>query len=120
MLRGCASCFPSVPFSDCLHAWDRYTPVPENEFYGTILPRVYSQNLSMDQDPIDSHRLSVVFMVLALGSLLDLDLPALSAQASQYYQLGRTALSLDSVLECQSIPAIQSLVGSIVHPTSTG
>jgi len=92
------------------HAAWMYIPVPESEFYGTLLPRVYNQTLTADQDPIDSHRLAVVFMVLALGMLLDLDLPALSAQAMQYYQLGRTALSLDSILECQSIPAIQALL----------
>lgn len=93
----------------------RYMPVPDDEFYGTILPRVYSQTFSAEQDPLNSHRLSVVFMILALGTLLDLQLPALSTQASQYYQLGRTALSLDSILECQSIPAIQALVRGVLH-----
>ncbi|TCD68404.1 hypothetical protein EIP91_010805 [Steccherinum ochraceum] len=92
------------------HAAWMYVPVPDDEFYGTILPRVYSQTFSVEQDPLNSHRLSVVFMILALGTLLDLELPALSTQASQYYQLGRTALSLDSILECQSIPAIQALL----------
>lgn len=96
------------------HVCHRYTPIPENEFNETILPRVYSQAMTNEQDPIDSHRLSIVFMVLALGTLLDLDLPALSPEASQFYQLGRTALSVDSILECQSIPAIQALVG--VYP----
>lgn len=59
---------------------------------------------------MDSHRLAVLYMVLALGTLLDLDKPALSADATRYYQLGRAALSLDSVLEAQSIPGIQALV----------
>ncbi|KAH8093725.1 fungal-specific transcription factor domain-containing protein [Cristinia sonorae] len=92
------------------HAAWMYTPVPESEFYLEILPRIYSQSLNVEQDPIDSHRLAVVFMVLALGTLVDLDRPPLSTEASQYYQLGRTALSLDSILECQSIPAIQALL----------
>lgn len=59
---------------------------------------------------MDSHRLAVLYMVLALGTLLDLDKPSLSAEATRYYQLGRASLSLDSVLESQSIPAIQALV----------
>ena len=41
---------------------------------------------------------------------MDLDQPYLSMTATQYYQLARAALSLDSVLENQSILAIQALV----------
>ena len=50
-------------------------------------------------------------MVLALGALLDLDLPGHSPEAMQWYQVARAALSLDSVLEVQTIPGIQALVG---------
>ena len=49
-------------------------------------------------------------MVLALGTLFDLDKPYLSLEATQYYQLSRASLSLDSVLEHQTIAAIQALV----------
>lgn len=41
---------------------------------------------------------------------MDLDQPYLSVASAQYYQLARAALSLDSTLESQSIPAIQALV----------
>jgi hypothetical protein len=47
--------------------------------------------------------------MLAIGALLDLDAPPHSYDASHYYQLGRAALSVDSVFEEQSIPAIQAL-----------
>lgn len=49
-------------------------------------------------------------MVLALGTLMDLDLPAHSSEAMQFYQIARSAMSLDSVLEKPSIVAIQALV----------
>jgi hypothetical protein len=49
-------------------------------------------------------------MALALGTLLDLDRPARCPESKQFYQLARAALTLDSVLEEQSIPAIQALV----------
>lgn len=88
----------------------RYTPIPDAEFYSTVLSRIYDQPISIDQDPVDSHRLAVLYMVLALGTLFDLDQPYLSVEATQYYQLARAALSLDSVLEHQTIPAIQALV----------
>jgi hypothetical protein len=48
-------------------------------------------------------------MMLAIGSLLDLEAPPNSYDANHYYQLGRAALSVDSIFEEQSIPAIQAL-----------
>ncbi len=47
--------------------------------------------------------------MLAIGALLDLDAPPHSYDANHYYQLGRAALSVDSVFEEQSITAIQAL-----------
>jgi hypothetical protein len=49
-------------------------------------------------------------MVLAIGILLDLDKPAHSAEAMSYYHLARAALSIDSVLDVQTIAGIQALV----------
>lgn len=63
--------------------------------------------------PMDAHQLAVLCFVLALGTLLDLEKPSLSAEAMHYYQLGRAALSVDSVLESQSIPAIQAVVSCL-------
>lgn len=57
-----------------------------------------------------SHRLAVLFIVLALGTLLDLERPAHSPESKQFYQLGRAALALDSVLDEQSFLAIQAMV----------
>jgi hypothetical protein len=48
-------------------------------------------------------------MMLAIGALLDLDAPPHSYDANHYYQLGRAALSVDSIFEEPSIPAIQAL-----------
>ena len=61
-------------------------------------------------DPIKSHRIAVMYMILALGALLDPDRPPNSYDANLYYQLGRAALGVDSLFEEQSIPAIQALV----------
>ncbi|KAI0741469.1 hypothetical protein C8Q80DRAFT_1109932 [Daedaleopsis nitida] len=91
------------------HAAWMYTPIPEAEFE-EIFSRVYDQRMESDPAPMDSHRIAVLCLVLGLGALLDLDKPYLSAEAMRYYQLGRAALSLDSILESQSIPAIQALI----------
>ncbi|KAI0788807.1 fungal-specific transcription factor domain-containing protein [Abortiporus biennis] len=93
------------------HAAWMYTPLPETEFYTSIFPRFYEQQqYTTEQDQFEAHRLAIMFMIFALGSLLDLERPALSAEATQFYQLARAALSLDSILESQSIPAVQALI----------
>ncbi|KAI0629194.1 hypothetical protein C8Q77DRAFT_1066223 [Trametes polyzona] len=92
------------------HAAWMYTPIPEAEFNESILARVYDHRMQNDPAPMDAHRLAVLCFVLGLGTLLDLDKPSLSAEAMGFYQLGRAALSVDSILESQSIPAIQAVI----------
>lgn len=92
------------------HAAWMYTPIPENEFYNSVLTRFYESSAMVDQDPTDSHRLAIMYLVLAMGVLLDLDQQPLTAEATRYYQLGRAALALDSILEHQTIQAVQALV----------
>ena len=58
--------------------------------------------------------LAILFMVLSLGTLLDLGSAPHSPEAMQYYHLGRAALAIDNIFEDQSIAAIQALVGPLV------
>ena len=51
----------------------------------------------------------MVYMMLAIGTLLDLDAPSHSYDACHYYELGRAALSLAPIFEEQPILAIQAL-----------
>lgn len=88
----------------CHAAW-MYTPISQQEFYSSILPVVYSEEVSTS-----GHVLGVFFMVLALGTLMDLDLPAHSSESMQFYQIARSAMAIDSVLEKPSIIAIQALI----------
>lgn len=57
-----------------------------------------------------SQRLSVLFLVMSMGVLMDLDRPPNSNDAHYYFQLGRAALALDSIFEDQSLTALQALV----------
>ncbi|KAF8196689.1 fungal-specific transcription factor domain-containing protein [Mycena galopus ATCC 62051] len=90
------------------HAAWMYTPINESDFYETIFRPIYDPDGSYG--PISPHCLAVLYMVLALGTLVDLHMPAHSPEATEYYQLGRAALAIDSVLEEPSIPGIQALV----------
>ncbi|PCH44393.1 hypothetical protein WOLCODRAFT_138977 [Wolfiporia cocos MD-104 SS10] len=94
------------------HAAWMYTPIPQAEFYSSVLARFYEQRaaVAIDQDVMDSHRLSILFLVIAMGLMLDLTKPPSTSEAMHYYQLSRAALSVDSILEHQTIPAIQALL----------
>ncbi|KAJ7132086.1 fungal-specific transcription factor domain-containing protein [Mycena epipterygia] len=89
-------------------AW-MYTPINESDFYESIFRPMYDPNGS-SYESVSSHKLAVLYMVLALGTLVDLNMPAHSAEARQYYELSRAALAIDSVLEEPSIAGIQALV----------
>ena len=89
----------------------RYTPITENDFYNTIFRQIYGLP---SEKSIDPHSLAVLYMVLAIGTLMDLDIPINSPQATQYYQLARKALGLETIFEEQSIPSIQALVRLIL------
>lgn len=89
----------------------RYTPVPEEDFYETIFRPIYEGDNLLE--PIKAHKLSVFWLVLAIGTLVDLDRSAHAKEAMQLYHYGRTALSIDSVLDEQSIIGIQALVCSV-------
>ncbi|KAJ7695125.1 fungal-specific transcription factor domain-containing protein [Mycena rosella] len=91
------------------HAAWMYTPISESDFYETVFGPIYDPNAT-SYESVSSHNLSVLYMVLAIGTLVDLAMPAHSAEATEYYQLGRAALSIDSVLEEPTIAGIQSLV----------
>lgn len=87
----------------------RYTPISESDFYDTIFKPIYDPDASYHES-VSSHCLAVLYMILGIGTLVDLDKSAHSPEAMQYYQLGRASLALESVLEEQSIPGIQALV----------
>ncbi|KAF9059484.1 hypothetical protein BDP27DRAFT_1238729 [Rhodocollybia butyracea] len=90
------------------HAAWMYTPISKPEFYETVFRPIYDVNAAFPN--IGSHSLALIYMILAIGALLDLDQQSHSPAASRFYELGQAALAIDSVFEEQSIPAIQALV----------
>jgi hypothetical protein len=87
--------------------------MPEPDFYQDVFRRIYGiEGISFD-DQVNAHHIAAMYIVLALGTLMDLDGAVNSPEATRYYHLGRTALALESVLQEQSIPGIQALVCDI-------
>lgn len=109
------TCFNENSYVDHRH---RYAPITEADFYPSIFNVFYPRSDSQPGSPegsepsmnINHHSLSILFMMLSLGTLLDLERPPHSPEAMGFYHLGRAALSIQNVLEEQSIRGIQALV----------
>ncbi|KAF9072624.1 fungal-specific transcription factor domain-containing protein [Rhodocollybia butyracea] len=93
-----------------------HNPIPEGEFRTLIFDPFYKSESKTSRNTlckdlfVGSHRLAVLFFVLALGALLDLEKQPHSAEARWYHSLGRAALALAPVLDSPSCFTIQSLV----------
>ena len=114
MLPGCMSCSSLSP--KILWKSFRYTPISEGDLRETIFRQIYDPEPNFE--PQSSQNLGVFCLILAIGILMDLDKPAHSAEAMYYYHLARAALSINSILEEQTIAGIQALVNGS-YPSCT-
>lgn len=55
------------------------------------------------------HLLAVLYLVFAVGALVDLTLSPCSAEAEKYYRLGRIGLSMRSILDSPEIETVQAV-----------
>jgi hypothetical protein len=65
---------------------------------------------SFAEDPVFAHKLSLMFIVLAIGSLMNTALPAYNMEAEKYHQLARAALFHTSIFDAPTLHAVQALV----------
>ncbi|OAX41366.1 hypothetical protein K503DRAFT_712687 [Rhizopogon vinicolor AM-OR11-026] len=92
-----------------LGAW-MYNPISQHCFYEDIYPQFYTPNNGPpSDDPLLSHKLSLMFMILAIGSLMDIHQPAYNIEAEKYHQLARAALFQSSLFDDPTINAVQAL-----------
>jgi hypothetical protein len=91
----------------------RYNPISTFEFNTTIYSVLFKSQavLATSDEPnvVVSHRLSVMFMVLAIGSLMDTRLPAYNIEAEKYHQLARAALFQNNIFDEPTLGAVQAL-----------
>ncbi|KAH9935858.1 uncharacterized protein BXZ73DRAFT_45387 [Epithele typhae] len=92
------------------HAAWMYNPVSMAQFNEAAFNQFYNPNTtpSMD-DPLMSHQLALMFMVLAIGSLMDITRPAYNIEAEKYHQLARAALFQSPIFEEPTLAAVQTL-----------
>jgi Fungal specific transcription factor domain len=91
----------------------RYNPISVSEFNATVHSTLFNSPgaLAMSDEPniMLSQRLSVMFMVLAIGSLMDTRLPSYSIEAEKYHQLARAALFQNNIFDEPTLGAVQAL-----------
>lgn len=96
------------PYTDLFH---RYNPISVAQFNEHIFDQFYRPDaLPLTDDPLLSHQLALMFMVLAIGSLMDIKRPAYNIDAEKYHQLARAALFQSPIFEEPTLNAVQALV----------
>ena len=80
-----------------------------DEMLPTIYKHHFPPNLELEEDYSGAHDLALLFIVFAIGALVDLPVDPLNSEAAEYHQLARAALSRQPVLEKPSLATIQTL-----------
>ncbi|KAJ6534198.1 fungal-specific transcription factor domain-containing protein [Mycena capillaripes] len=93
------------------------TPIMPDELQ-ELLAFIYHPNSKISD--LAPHALAVVFFAFALAALADLSLPAYNSEADTYFDLGRTALRLQSVLESDDLHTIQAHALAALYHTTGG
>lgn len=107
--RGCKSNYLRCGLNS--HSLGRYNPISLEAFDSQVYTQFYDPNAGRpSDDPLVSHRLSLMFMVLAIGSLMNTTIPAYSLEAEKYHCLARAALFHNSIFDEPTINAVQALV----------
>ncbi|KNZ80133.1 hypothetical protein J132_07123 [Termitomyces sp. J132] len=90
------------------HAAWMYNPISQEAFDTDIYSQFYNSGTQPNDTQV-AHRLSLLFMVLAIGCLVDTGLPAYNIEAERFHQLARAALFTDSIFDEPTIHAVQAL-----------
>ncbi|KIY69236.1 hypothetical protein CYLTODRAFT_452841 [Cylindrobasidium torrendii FP15055 ss-10] len=92
------------------HAAWLHNPITEESFDFEVYQQFYGQIASpVLDDPLLAHRLSVMFLVLAIGTHMDPSRPGYCTEAEKYFQLARAALFSDSFVDAPTVNAVQAL-----------
>lgn len=108
-----------------MHLLHRYNPISRQQFGDEVFRHFYTADAQTPEDDstATSHRLALMFMVLAIGTLTDPEEPPYSVEAEKYHHLARAALFKSSIFDDPTLHAVQALVSldldSSLTPLST-
>ena len=86
------------------------------QFNEHVYDQFYNPNAAPPVNDIYlSHQLGLMFMVLAIGSLMDIKRQAYNIEAEKYHMLSRAALFQSPIFEQPTISAVQALVSGVAE-----
>ena len=96
-------------------AYFRYNPISRAEFDQEVFQYFFNETFAPPSPPSDSassHRLALMFIVLAIGTLMDPHEEPYSINAEKFHQLARAALFKSSFFDDPTLHAVQALVST--------
>lgn len=66
------------------------------------------------------HKIALLFLICAIGALVDLSQPPLNEEAEHYFQIARVAISQQSILEQVSLITVEMLALMSMYYAMTG
>ncbi|EKM61712.1 uncharacterized protein PHACADRAFT_204880 [Phanerochaete carnosa HHB-10118-sp] len=88
-----------------------WQPIPRAQLYDEILSVIYrSLPIGVDNSVVSNHAAAVLYIVFALATLFDPDMPPYPALATEYFLLSRLALRCASPVQDTTLWAIQALL----------
>ncbi|KAJ7283756.1 fungal-specific transcription factor domain-containing protein [Mycena rebaudengoi] len=98
-------------------AW-QFRPINREELIDDLLTPCYKslrerRNWNSDADfphTVSPHKIAVLFMLFALGALVDLTLDPNSIESDHYYHASRAALALRSVFDSPEMATVQAVL----------
>jgi hypothetical protein len=93
-------------------------PIWRHELINEVVTPIYQHYNRVKDSTFDvqiplnvtAHKLAVLFLVFCLGALMDLTIPAYSAEADNYFNLGRASLTVLSVFDATEIWTVQAVL----------
>lgn len=91
-------------------AW-LFRAVSKQQLIDEMLPIIYKRRAPLDasHEYNGPHDLSLLYMIFAVGALVDLNLEPFNKEADHYYQLAKAAIALQNIFENPELVTIQAL-----------
>ncbi|KAK0504722.1 hypothetical protein EDD18DRAFT_1126079 [Armillaria luteobubalina] len=90
--------------------------IDRGEIVAELLTPIYryledrKQHRQGEPPPLSCHKLAVLFLVFALGALVDLTLPPYNIEADNYFDLGCAALNLHHIFKRPEMATVQAVM----------
>ncbi|THV08656.1 hypothetical protein K435DRAFT_708630 [Dendrothele bispora CBS 962.96] len=98
-------------------AW-MFQPLRREEIIDELLTPIYravkardtTDSNTSESETVSPHKLSALYIIFALGALVDLTLEPFNIEAEKYFQLCRAALSLRYIFDSPELSTVQTVV----------